>query len=100
MRSLSIRASLVVIILIPLTVATGLAATVVLNQSSTRQRSLMTRESSLALDTLVREHADLSAEYVPTMAIVATRANHISGAALDASDRDRLPGRSGLRPEG
>jgi len=84
LHSLSIRASLVVVVLIPLAVAVGLATTVVLNQSSIRHRSLTTRESSLTLDSLVRDRADLYAEYVPTMAIVSARTYHISGSALDA----------------
>jgi diguanylate cyclase (GGDEF)-like protein len=56
----------------------------VLHQASIRHSSLVTRESSLTLDSLVRDRADLYAEYVPTMAIVSARAYHISGAALDA----------------
>jgi diguanylate cyclase (GGDEF)-like protein len=74
----------VVLVLIPLGAATGLASTVVLHQSSIRNSSLVTRESSLTFDSLVRDRADLYAEYVPTMAIVSARAYHISGAALDA----------------
>jgi hypothetical protein len=84
LQSVSIRVSLVVVVLIPLAVAVGLATTVVLHQSLIRHRSLTTRESSLTLDSLVRVRADLYAEYVPTMAIVSARVYHISGPALDA----------------
>jgi diguanylate cyclase (GGDEF)-like protein len=84
LKSLSIRVSLVVLVLIPLAVALGLATNVVVNQSSIRHRSLTTRESSLILDSLVRARADLYAEYVPTMAIVSARAFHVTGSALDA----------------
>jgi diguanylate cyclase (GGDEF)-like protein len=81
---LSIRASLVIVMLIPLIIAVGLASTVVLHQSSTRHQAIMARQSSLVLDSLLRARVDVYAEYVPSAAIVAARAHNISGAELDS----------------
>jgi diguanylate cyclase (GGDEF)-like protein len=80
---LSIRSSLVVVVLIPLTVAVGLASSVVLHQSTTRHQALMASQSSLVLDSLLRDRADVYAEYVATLAIVAATAHGLSGSQLD-----------------
>jgi len=83
MLPLSIRASLVVVVLIPLAVAVGLGTSTVLRQSTTRRQALTARQSSLVLDSLLRDRADVYAEYVPTLAIVAAKAHHLSGSELD-----------------
>jgi hypothetical protein len=81
---LSIRSSLVVVVLLPLAMAVGLASTVVVHQSSTRQQALMAQQSSLVLDSLLRARVAVYNEYVPTAAILAATQYHLSPAALDA----------------
>jgi diguanylate cyclase (GGDEF)-like protein len=80
---LSIRASLVIVMLIPLAMAVGLASSVVLSQRSTRQHAIADRYSSLTLDAILRTRIDLYDEYVPSAAIVAAREHDLSPAALD-----------------
>jgi diguanylate cyclase (GGDEF)-like protein len=81
---LSIRSSLVVVVLIPMAMAVGLATSVVLGQSSTRSQALRTEESSLVLDSLIRARVAVYDEYVPTAAILAATEYHISPATLDS----------------
>jgi diguanylate cyclase (GGDEF)-like protein len=81
---LSIRASLVIVMLIPLAMAVGLASSVVLSQHSTRQHAIADGRSSLALDAILRTRIDLYNEYVPSAAIVAAREHNLSPSALDA----------------
>src|ERR1019366_4899614 len=81
---LSIRASLAIIMLIPIAVALGLASKEVASQASRRNEAITVRQSSLVLDSLLRTRIDVYAEYVPSAAIVAARANHLSPAALDS----------------
>ena len=81
---LSIRASLAIIMLIPIAVALGLASKEVASQASRRNEAITVRQSSLVLDSLLRARIDVYAEYVPSAAIVAARANHLSPAALDS----------------
>ena len=81
---LSIRASLIVVLLVPLLMAVGLASTVVVHQLSTRQQAVTARQSSLALDSLLRARVAIYAEYIPSQAIVTARSYHISSAALDS----------------
>jgi diguanylate cyclase (GGDEF)-like protein len=64
-------------------VAVGLASSVVLHQSTIRHQALMARQSSLILDSLLRDRADVYAEYVPTLAIAAAKAHGLSGSQLD-----------------
>ncbi len=80
---LSIRSSLVVVVLIPLAMAVGLASTVVLGQWSTRHHALMAQRSSLVLDSLLQDRVAVYDEYVPTAAILAGRVNHLSPTTLD-----------------
>jgi len=80
---LSIRSSLVVVVLIPLAMAVGLASTIVAGQWSTRHHALMAQHSSLVLDSLLRDRVAVYDEYVPTAAILAGRVNHLSPATLD-----------------
>ena len=81
---LSIRSSLVVVVLIPMAMAVGLATGVVLGQSSTRSQALRTQGSSLVLDSLIRARVAVYDEYVPTAAILAATEYHISPATLDS----------------
>jgi diguanylate cyclase (GGDEF)-like protein len=81
---LSIRASLIVVLLVPLLIAMGLASTVVVHQLSARHQAVTARQSSLALDSLLRARVDIYAEYIPSQAIVAARSYGVSPAALDS----------------
>jgi diguanylate cyclase (GGDEF)-like protein len=69
--------------LIPLIVAVGISSVVVLGQSSSRQQAVAAARSSLALDALLRAQVSVYEEYVPSAAIVAAQANHITEAQLD-----------------
>ena len=81
---LGIRTSLVAMVLLPLVLTIGVAATVVANQSSIRGQAIMARRSSLFLDTLLRARIDVYTEYVASASIVAAQAYHVSGAELDS----------------
>ena len=81
---LSIRTSLVIIMLIPFAVGLGLASREVANQASQRDQADQVRQASLVLDSLLRARIDVFAEYVPSAAIVAARENHLSAARLDS----------------
>jgi diguanylate cyclase (GGDEF)-like protein len=70
--------------LVPLVMAVGLASTVVTHQWSTRHQAVTTRQSSLALDSLLRARTDVYAEFIPSQAIVAARTYHVSAATLDS----------------
>jgi diguanylate cyclase (GGDEF)-like protein len=83
-RPPSIRASLVIGALIPLIVAFAISSVVVLGQSSSRQQAVSAAQSSLALDSLLRARVSVYEEYVPSAAIVAAQANHITEAQLDS----------------
>lgn len=80
----SIRASLVIVALIPLVVAAVLCSSVLQNQFSSLRQANAARQSSLALDSLLRARVSVYDEYVPSAAIVAARANHLSEAQLDS----------------
>jgi len=56
----------------------------VASQASRRSEAVTVRQSSLVLDSLLRARIDVYAEYVPSAAIVAARANNLSPAALDS----------------
>jgi diguanylate cyclase (GGDEF)-like protein len=83
-RPPSIRASLVIVALIPLVVAAVLCSTVLRNQFSSLRQANAARQSSLALDSLLRARVSVYDEYVPSAAIVAARENHLSEAQLDS----------------
>ena len=82
-RPPSIRASLVIVALIPLVVAAVLCSSVVLNQVSSRRQAVATRQSSLALDSLLRARVSVYDEYVPSAAIAAAHANGLTEVQLD-----------------
>ena len=81
---LSIRMSLMVVLLVPLLIAVGLASTVVAHQLSIRHQAMTAHQSSLTLDSLLLARVDVYAEYIPSQAIVAARVYHISIAELDS----------------
>ena len=81
---LSIRTSLVAIVLPPLAISIGLASTVVVSQSSIRGQAVTARRSSLYLDSLLRARIDVYTEYVDTASIVAGQAYHVSNAELNS----------------
>jgi diguanylate cyclase (GGDEF)-like protein len=70
--------------LVPLAVTVGLASTVVVRQLSSRREAVAIRQSSLALDALLRARVDLYAEYVPSQSIVTARAYDVTPATLDS----------------
>jgi diguanylate cyclase (GGDEF)-like protein len=73
-----------VVMVVPLAVAVVLASTVVAHQLSSRHAAVATRQSSLALDSLLRARVDVYAEYVPSQSIITSRAYGVGPAALDA----------------
>jgi diguanylate cyclase (GGDEF)-like protein len=92
-------------------VAVGLATSVVVNQSTTRHRAVVARETSLTLDSLLTDRADLYAEYVPTLAIETAKVHKLTGAQLDkllgvdfqatlVSARQQVDGRPDFGPQG
>ena len=81
---LSVRTSMIVVLLVPLLMAVGLASTVVVHQLSARTQADTARRSSLVLDSLLRARVDIYAEYIPSQAIVTARLYHISPSALDS----------------
>jgi diguanylate cyclase (GGDEF)-like protein len=81
---LSIHTSLVIVVLIPLMIAAGLASSVVLHQTSARRQAVTARQSSLVLDSLLRARVDVYAEYVPSAAILAVTTYDISIQQIDA----------------
>jgi hypothetical protein len=81
---LSIRTSLVALVLFPLAIAIGLASVKVANQSSLRGQAVTARQSSLFLDSLLRARIDVYNEYVGSESIVAAQAYHVSAAKLNS----------------
>ena len=81
---LSIRASFVVILLVPLLIVLGVSSTVVAHQLSTRNQAESARQSSLALDALLRAQVDLYDEYIPSQAIVVARSYQLSPTTLNS----------------
>jgi hypothetical protein len=97
---LSIRSSLVIIVLIPIVVALGLGFRVVTTQASRRDQAVMVRQSSLALDSLLRARIDVYAEYVPSAAIVAARAYNLTEDELDTLLGERTRSSEGSSSSG
>ncbi len=81
---LSIRTSLIVVLLVPLLIAVGLASTLVAHQLSIRHQAVTAHQSTLTLDSLLLARVDIYAEFIPSQAIVEGRAYHISSAELDS----------------
>ena len=81
---LSIRTSLVALVLLPLAIAIGLGSTVVANQSSIRGQALAARQSSLFLNSLLRARIDVYTEYVDSASLVAAQTYHVSDAELNS----------------
>jgi len=84
LAGVSIRTSLVVVLLVPLAATVGLASTVVASQLSSRRQAEATRQSSLVLDNLLRARVDIYAEYIPSQSVVTSRSFKVSPAALDS----------------
>jgi len=81
---LSLRTSLVITVLVPVTVAIVLISIMVGQQVARRDRAIQVSQSSLALDALLHDRVDVYAEYVPSEAIVSARVNHLDINQLDA----------------
>jgi diguanylate cyclase (GGDEF)-like protein len=80
----SIRASLVIVALIPFVVAAVLCSSVLQGQFSSLRQANAARQSSRALDALLQARVSVYDEYVPSAALVAARVNHLSEAQLDS----------------
>src|SRR5580658_8779130 len=80
---LSLRASLVLVVLIPTATAVGFAATTASGAWSRHSQAVSARNATLELDSLVRARAAIQDEYVPSAAIVYAAAYHVSPASLD-----------------
>jgi diguanylate cyclase (GGDEF)-like protein len=81
---LSIRASFVVILLVPLLIVMAVSSTVIAHQLSARRQAISDRQSSLTLDALLRARVDLYDEYIPSQAIVVARSYQVSPATLNS----------------
>jgi diguanylate cyclase (GGDEF)-like protein len=81
---LSIRTSIIVVLLVPLLIVVGLASTVVVHELTMRHQAVTARQSSLVLDSLLQARVDIYNEYIPSQAIVAARAYNVSPSALDS----------------
>jgi diguanylate cyclase (GGDEF)-like protein len=81
---LSVRTLLVAIVLVPIAVSIGLAATIVLHQSSIRHQAVTANQSTRVLDSLLRSRAAIDAEYLSSVEVVVAQVNHLSGTELDS----------------
>jgi hypothetical protein len=81
-------------------VALGLGFRVVTTQASRRDQAVMVRQSSLALDSLLRARIDVYAEYVPSAAIVAARAYNLTEDELDTLLGERTRSSEGSSSSG
>ena len=81
---LSIRSSLVVVVLIPLVIVVVLASTLVVHQASARSQAVRARQSSLVLDSLLQARVAIYDEYIPSAARVAAS---LYGISLDQVDK-------------
>ena len=82
--ALSIRTSVMVVTLVPLILAGALAGTMVGHQLSSLRQAVAVRQSSLALDSVLRARTGVYAEYVASQSEVTARAYGVTPAALDA----------------
>jgi diguanylate cyclase (GGDEF)-like protein len=73
-----------VVVLIPLSVAVGLATKTVLNQSSIRSQAVGQSRSSLDLDVLLKARVAIYSEFVPSLSILQAESYHLSIAQLNA----------------
>ena len=81
---LSLRASLVLVVLAPIAATVGFASTTAAARLSSRNEAVTARTATLELDALVKARAAIADEDVPTAAIVYAAAYHVSPAGLDA----------------
>ena len=81
---LSVRTSIIVVLLVPLLIVVGVASTVVAHQLTTRHQAVAARQSSLVLDALLQARVDIYNEYIPSQAIVAARLYRLFPSSLDS----------------
>jgi diguanylate cyclase (GGDEF)-like protein len=81
---LSLRASLVLILLAPIAATVGFASATAVGRWSSRNEAVTARTATLELDALMTARAAIADEDVPTAAIVYAAAYHVSPAVLDS----------------
>jgi diguanylate cyclase (GGDEF)-like protein len=81
---LSLRASLVVVVLIPILATVGFASAIAVTRVSSHNEAVTAGKATLELDALMTARAAIADEDVPTAAIVYAAAYHVSPAALDS----------------
>jgi diguanylate cyclase (GGDEF)-like protein len=79
----SLRASLVLVVLVPTAAAVGLASRTAIGALSNHSQAVVVQNATLALDSLVRARTAVQDEYVPSAALVYAASLHISPAVLD-----------------
>jgi diguanylate cyclase (GGDEF)-like protein len=80
----SLRASLVLVVLVPTAAAVGFASTAAVGAWSNHSQAVIVQNATLALDSLVRARAAVQDEYVPSLAIAYAASYHVTPAGLDA----------------
>ncbi len=81
---LSLRTSLVLVVLLPIAAMVGFASTTAAGQWSSRSEAVNARATTVELDSLMQARAAVTDEYVATAAIVFAAAHHVTTAKLDA----------------
>jgi diguanylate cyclase (GGDEF)-like protein len=81
---LSLRASLILVIVAPIAATFGLAWTTVTGNWSSRSEAVAARQATLELDSLLNARAAIADEYLSTAAIVYAATYHVSSAELDS----------------
>lgn len=81
---LSLRASLVLVVLAPIAATVGFASTTAVARWSSRSQAVTVHNATLELDSFMRARAAVADEYVPTAAIVYAAAYHVSPVALES----------------
>jgi len=81
---LSLRASLVLVIFVPIAATIGFASATGANRWSSRDEALTVRRATLDIDSLMRARAAIVDEEVPSAAFVAAAAYHISPTEIDS----------------
>jgi diguanylate cyclase (GGDEF)-like protein len=80
----NLRASLVLIVLVPSAAAVGLASTAAKGAWSNHDQAVTVQNATLALDSLVRARTAVQDEYVPSAALAYAAAYKITPAGLDS----------------
>jgi diguanylate cyclase (GGDEF)-like protein len=81
---LSLRASLVLVVLAPIAATVGFASMTAIGRWSSRNEAVTASKATLELDSLIQARAAINDEYVPSAAIVYAAAYKVTPAGLDA----------------